>query len=450
MIALAGFAMMFAAYAFREPDDHRSAWASGLVIISDEAKAEKGLTEGAIATRARLLTSSDVAELLLFATGDLAPARALGVKGQVRAKLIEVPLATAGIGAIELQSGRLPEPGRNEILAGAWIGQREPLSVGGKFLEVVGVLKPGLALFADSYLIPLDKSNDVFFPEAVPSVLHAWLVRGSAEEIRDARSRKNLEETFPAKKFGWVAAPDRLGRRISYGYLAGLAIFLLGGSGAIITVFRSLADSVNSPAISAPLVEMKARPRLVWGIHLVYFGLVIAGSLLVFAAPEVQVVLMGKVRQALANRDNPLGLAAEAYQSGNIPLAAALTFAVNFFLGSLAVITLPSCLLPGVGALLAAFRALTWGLLFAPTTREITYGMLPHSLTMLLEGEGYILAAFFGLLIPVQIARRGSGMSFSGRFGRVLLLNIQAQFWIVVVLAVAAIYEAAEVILLNR
>jgi hypothetical protein len=396
-----------------------------LVIISDEAKAEKGLTEGAIATRARLLTSSDVAELLLFATGDLAPARALGVKGQVRAKLIEVPLATAGIGAIELQSGRLPEPGRNEILAGAWIGQREPLSVGGKFLEVVGVLKPGLALFADSYLIPLDKSNDVFFPEAVPSVLHAWLVRGSAEEIRDARSRKNLEETFPAKKFGWVAAPDRLGRRISYGYLAGLAIFLLGGSGAIITVFRSLADSVNSPAISAPLVEMKARPRLVWGIHLVYFGLVIAGSLLVFAA-------------------------AEAYQSGNIPLAAALTFAVNFFLGSLAVITLPSCLLPGVGALLAAFRALTWGLLFAPTTREITYGMLPHSLTMLLEGEGYILAAFFGLLIPVQIARRGSGMSFSGRFGRVLLLNIQAQFWIVVVLAVAAIYEAAEVILLNR
>ena len=97
-----------------------------------------------------------VAELLLFATGDLAPDKALGVKGQVRVKLIELPLAIAGIGAAGLQSGRLPEAGRNEVLAGAKIEPRDTLIVGGQSLKVVGVLKPDLALFANSFLVPPD------------------------------------------------------------------------------------------------------------------------------------------------------------------------------------------------------------------------------------------------------------------------------------------------------
>ena len=103
-----------------------------------------GALAGAIPARQRLLSSSDAAEFLLFATGDLAPAKALGVKGQVRVKLIELGLATAGIDASLLQSGRLPEPGRNEILAGAKVVQPETRIVGGESLKVVGVLKPSV------------------------------------------------------------------------------------------------------------------------------------------------------------------------------------------------------------------------------------------------------------------------------------------------------------------
>ena len=62
---------------------------------------------------------------MLFATGDSVPDKALAVKGQVRIKLIELPLARAGIGAAELQSGRLPQAGRNELLAGARIDDGE-------------------------------------------------------------------------------------------------------------------------------------------------------------------------------------------------------------------------------------------------------------------------------------------------------------------------------------
>jgi len=387
---------------------------------------------------------------LLFATGDLAPDKALGVKGQVRVKLIELPLATAGISAAGLQSGRLPEAGRNEVLAGAKIEPRDTLIVGGQSLKVVGVLRPELALFANSFLVPPDDATNRLFPAVVPTVLHAWLVRVSAEELRDEKVRKPLEEVFPPEKYAWVTPQDRLEPRTFYLYLSGLAILLLGGSGALIGLFRWLAGKVASPVLAGPLLEMKARPRLVWGVHLFYFGLVIAGSLLIYELADAQVILLGKVREALATKNNPLGIAGQAYLSGSIPRAAIVTFLVNFLLGSLAFITLPSILLPGSGVFLAGIRATAWGLLLAPAMQSLAYAMLPHSLTMLLEGEGYILATLFGLLIPIHIVQSSLGGNPLTRFGRVLLLNLKANFWIALVLAVAAIYEATEVILMNR
>jgi hypothetical protein len=445
-----GFAVMVMAYAWRERTDYTGPWASGVIIMSPEAPAQKIAGVGAIPARLRLMSSNDIAELLLFGTGDMAPDKALGVKGQVRAKLVELPFSTAGIGAASLRSGRLPEAGRNEVLAGAKIEPRETLIVGGESLAVVGVLKPDLALFADSFVIPPGDTTNRLFPAEGPTVLNAWLVRESAEDLRDPAVRKPLEAAFPPEKYAWVAPLDWLEPRTVYLYLSGLAIFLLGGSGALINLFRWLSGKVSPAVLSGPLLEMKVRPRLVWGVHLVYFGLVIAGSLLIYKVPEAQVVLMGKVREALSTKSNPLGIAGEAYLSGNIPRAAAVTFGVNFFLGALAYITLPSILLPGSGILLAAVRALAWGLILAPVMQALAFAMLPHSLTMLLEGEGYILATLFGLLIPIHVVKRSLGGNVFTRFGRAVLLNLKSQFWIALVLAVAAIYEATEVILMSR
>jgi hypothetical protein len=76
--------------------------------------------------------------------------------------------------------------------------------------------------------------------------------------------------------------------------------------------------------------------------------------------------------------------------------------------------------------------------------------MLPHSGTMLLEGEGYILATLFGLLIPIHLFQSSLGGTPLSRFGRVLWLNVLANFWVAVVLIIAACYEATEVILMSR
>jgi len=143
----------------------------------------------------------------------------------------------------------------------------------------------------------------------------------------------------------------------------------------------------------------------------------------------------------------PLAVAAKAYMSKNILWAAVITFAINFPLGSLACITLPSIIVPGAGVLVAGWRAALWGLLLAPTFVDLSAVMLPHSVTLLLEGEGYILATFFGLLVLVYLFRRAEGPSLSNRYGRALLMNIRGNLLVAIVLAAAAIYEAIEVIL---
>jgi hypothetical protein len=93
--------------------------------------------------------------------------------------------------------------------------------------------------------------------------------------------------------------------------------------------------------------------------------------------------------------------------------------------------------------------------------------MMAHSGTLLLEGEGYILAAFFALLIPIYLFGSSAPLpkSSSGglseldseastsrkstawsRFKHVAVLNLRANVLVAIVLIVAACYEAFEVI----
>jgi hypothetical protein len=478
VVTAIGWALMLAGYMLRARIDPSAPWSTGAIIIGPVQRAEKsgetpaddkttdpkataaanatkeGEFPGAIPAHLRLLSSNEAAEMILMMTGDEAPDKGLGVKGQVRVKLIEVALDKAGIDSSALASGKLPEPGQDEIIAGARIKQHDQLIVGGRPLKIVGVLKPDFVLFADSCLIPPSESSSNLFPADATTVWPAQLVRLPAGGVGDEKNRKQLAEAFPPEKYAAFAPEERLEPQSFYIYLGGLALLLLGGTGVLIGVYRWLARRLSSddhvPFFAAPLVEMNRRPRLLWAVHLIYFGIVIAGAVLIHEQPEVQAVLLGKVVRAFDAKGTPLSIVPEAYRAGNIPLAAAVTFVVNFFAGSLGVITLPSIVFFGAGLFLAWFRALVWGLLFAPTTSALAYSFLPHSGTMLLEGGGYILAAFFGCLIPIITVSGKLGGNPLTRWGRALLLNLGASFWIALVLAIAAIYEATEVILMNR
>ena len=73
--------------------------------------------------------------------------------------------------------------------------------------------------------------------------------------------------------------------------------------------------------------------------------------------------------------------------------------------------------------------------------------MVFHSVTLLLEGEGYILATFFALLVPIYLFSPSEANNLRARYGHALMMNIKGNILVFVVLAIAATYEAIEVIL---
>ena len=126
-------------------------------------------------------------------------------------------------------------------------------------------------------------------------------------------------------------------------------------------------------------------------INLLYYGLVVVAMLFVVSHPEIQKELLKAVRQAFGGK-GPLAAVGGVYKGGHVAAAIVLTFIVNLVLGSVFSITVPSMIVPFSGFLMGIFRAIMWGLLLCPAEPSLRGGMIPHSLTLLLEGQAYIVA----------------------------------------------------------
>ena len=183
-------------------------------------------------------------------------------------------------------------------------------------------------------------------------------------------------------------------------------------------------------------------------LNLLYYGLVLTGMAYVFANPLVQQALLQSVGQAFQPGGSLAGVAA-VYGSGNVILAAVVTFGVNLVLGSFLQITLPSLVIPLAGVAMGVFRAILWGLILAPQG-SLTYAMIPHSITLLLEGQGYIIAMLGTFTIAKGLVRPGAYGAAGHVAGYLTGLARCARLYVlvIVVLAVSAIYEATEVILM--
>jgi hypothetical protein len=447
VVACLGFGLMAWSYFGYQRVDETVPWARGAIYLS-----RPGLREGkpardldAISARARLLPLEAMGEAILQSLSKSGrPMDA--VEAQLRGTLIAVAPRELGIADNLLQRGRLPVAGRDEVLAGYDAGQKNELTVSGRRLTVVGVLPRDAAVLAGAYILPPSALSEGLFDKSDTGVRDAVLLRLTPQQSRDRQLAERLSVADHDKRFAAIHPAVRVDCAPYYLNLAGEALLLLGGSGGFIGLFTALAQRVRWRVLSAPLLELSRRRRLLWAVHVCYFGLVMIAAAAIYGAPQVQKTLLTVIHDELASGTGPLGIAGTAYATKNIALAAAVTLAVNFLVGSLLYITFPSMVIPGIGALAAAFRAIMWGLLLAPTTSLLGFAMLPHSWTILIEGEGYILATFFALMIPTYLARTGMGSGFFQRYGRGLLVNAQGALLTLIVLAVAACYEATEVI----
>jgi hypothetical protein len=197
---------------------------------------------------------------------------------------------------------------------------------------------------------------------------------------------------------------------------------------------------------SIAIVRSNLRAYIV--LNVLYYGLVAAAMIVVAGNPELQAALTQAVVASFTA--GPLSTVFDAYAGGNVLLAIVLTFAVNFFLGSVFVLFVPSLLIPFGGVAIGLIRATLWGLLLAPTTPELQVAMIPHSVTLVLEGQGYILAMLGAFVLGKAFVSPSSVGASRWRDGYFTGLKQGGRIYVLValVLAIAAVYEALEVIYL--
>lgn len=205
---------------------------------------------------------------------------------------------------------------------------------------------------------------------------------------------------------------------------------------------------MNAIQSARALVRENKRAYIV--INVLYYGLVLAFMGVAAFNRPLQDQLIEQVGAAFMT--GPLAAVGNAYLNAEVFAAIGLTFLVNLFLASLIYITLPSLIIPGIGILMGVYRAALWGLIFYPGHPDMQLVMIPHSLTLILEGQAYILVMFAAYLHarawlkPASVGVEGHGRGYLEglkRTGKIYLL-------VILTLLVAAVYEVLEVVLLVK
>jgi hypothetical protein len=194
------------------------------------------------------------------------------------------------------------------------------------------------------------------------------------------------------------------------------------------------------------LVQENRRAYII--LNIVYYALVAIFMIYVAFNQPLQQSLMEEVGATFLT--GPLSFVGQSYVNAQVFTAILLTFVINLFVGSFGSITLPSLIIPFSGMLVGVYRAVLWGLILSPAHPGLRLAMIPHSITLILEGQAYILtmlAAYIqgrAFLWPktVGLERRGQGyLEGLKRTGKLYVL-------VVLTLLIAAIYEVIEVVIM--
>jgi len=349
-----------------------------------------------------------------------------------------------------LAEGRLPELGRGEVVVGYGLKKSvgEHLTMRGREFQVVGIFQPRMRIFYKAAVAcssPITES--LMLDERLGRVKSLVLDAPSPTELQQLAT--SIRSHLPAEGGFWLFAHDRsLSPGAFYLYYVGFLLLLIGGVGGIWETLKWMGGRLKQGWLSSAVQVVVDHRREYCLVNGLYFGLVLIIAFIVYYSPSVQDFTTHLVQQQIQSGEGMLGWAGSAYASGVIPYAALVTFIVNSFFGAFLYIVLPSLVIPGIGLLTGIFRSLSWGLLLSPSTESLASAMIPHSITLLLEGEAYVLCMFFVYLMVRGLVRGGS--SLGERYRKGVGLNIKGFLLVLLVLAVAALYEATEIILLMR
>ena len=436
-LVLAGMVMLLTMALANVHQQERAPLAGAALIQADEAP-----WPGMRAVRLRVIPPSPdglrgrAAAWLEQQPGGAGRVRDLHLDKGARVAFLEnVPEAFGEV----LAWGRMPVPGKPEALAGD-LADSAVVSVPPVDFEVVGQLKRGVPVFLGAYILPAHPHFRALF--VGDDVEIAWLDLAAVDQLQalalDAPDRlENIQgvESMSRAQSGFA----------SLGILA-LVMMALGGS---LMQFRLLCRAARrAPVFLGQILrDLAGRPRLAGFMHVIlyaaFFGAMIAGA----ALPRLNLHMTEWTRYMFAEGD--LDYIGAAYASGNIPAAAAATFRHNYLIATLLTSMLPSLIVPCWAVFANLLRFALVGFVLAPLWAESAAGYTYHGITMVLELEAYIVASFAAVMFVVHV----TGGLWRGAAGEGLRRGLTAigsgAVLVGIMLGVAALYEAATLILLG-
>jgi hypothetical protein len=338
-----------------------------------------------------------------------------------------------------LASGRLPVPGMPEAVAGD-LASRSTFDLDGASFSVVGRLQRGVAGLAYAYVIPKNPAMQQHFT-AESGATKGWI---------DPEGFKRLEEdetylageNVPEMVGGLVRSPSVIAALV----LAGLCLVACAGSVLQVRVLRRA--SARAPSfLRAVLLEIAQRPALLIFVHAALYGVFFIMMLVAFRYQAAEIRITSLVRDEFAKGE--LSYIGNAYASGDILRAAAATFFQNYVVATLLFTLLPSLILPFAGLLKNLLSFAVVGFVMAPVWTGSAAKLVYHSITMALEMEAYIMATFVVIVWPLRIFKGLAGGAFPDQLAQALRIVLSGALLAGIMLAIAALYEAATLIILS-
>ncbi len=419
-------------------------WTDAYVVLDGDST--EAAAETSVPLRARRIERDYVGEVpveVMFAAwieqGEL------GVQFDTASRLFVLEVEDTELEGL-LKAGRLPNPGEREVLAGP-LASDAPFTIDGAAFTVVGRLRASLACFTNHYVTPDSARLSAFFGEDAGTET-GQVYRQALADDGQAASASTAEEqdaelsSFEARH---VAPQIQAQSHCTHMVYWGLILVAAGGALVHVGLFRWLAPRrlwVLGPAIRA----LSRRWGLFLAMHVALYGVFFGAMAAGMQNPLINFHLTRLLSSVFM--EGGLSYIGEAYASGRVFYAAGATFMNNYVVQTLG-FTFGASLLVPLGILKTAASMALVGFAMAPLWVGSAAGYTYHCVTMVLELEAYIAAStivalwFWGCIMAV-----GEGPFFRRMLRNVAMLG-SAALLTGLMLALAALYEAATIILLG-
>lgn len=192
-----------------------------------------------------------------------------------------------------------------------------------------------------------------------------------------------------------------------------------------------------------PLSLVRANLGIYLALNAIMYGMLLVGMGAALVFPELNA---GQTAALQENGSLDLLMAV----LGNFWLFSLTIFAVNTLTVGVLAIILPSMIVPFAGIAVAGYRAFNFGTALAPLNETAALTLIPHSLTILIELQAYVLVMLGAYLLGRSWLRPCTVGAHNRRQGYVR--GLQHVWWLsppaLALFVAGALYEAFEILYL--